>query len=93
MHHGLWWKLEPVSHCIDLGHDGERSIKLEGQLVVRTGSDGRLNIWLKLQKNLVAHLKFPELAFLISVHLHVILGSMQVLLHQVLHYCPFFQPG
>jgi hypothetical protein len=51
-----------------------------------------LDMWLQLQVDPVPHIKFPFLSMLISLMLHLILCSQQMLLDSLCHCRPFIEP-
>lgn len=77
---------------VDLANDGKRPIELKGQLVVGPLRHRCLHIWLQLQKHQVTHCKVALRTPLARLLLHAVLGSLEMLLQQVLYDCPFIQP-
>jgi hypothetical protein len=76
-----------------LGNNFIRPEELEGQLLVRTRGKGGLDVWLKLEKNLVPHRKLSFRKTLVSLFLHTHLGPCEVLFNQRGRHLTVLNPG
>jgi hypothetical protein len=69
--------------------DLEGAEKPEGQVLMRTCSQGTLNIRLQLQENPIANLKCALRSVFARLALHVLLSPQQMLLNEIMHHIPF----
>jgi hypothetical protein len=68
-----------ICDCTHTSDDGERSEELERELVVGTPDQGRLQIWLELQEDFITNREGPFHPILISLVLHSLLHTEEVL--------------
>lgn len=72
----------------DIAHLGKHRVRpevAEGEFLVRPWSKGSLNVWLKLEVDLITHLEDVFRVALVSLLLHTPLSSEEVLAHKVKH--------
>lgn len=85
-------QLQTISNGTNLGNDLKGTIIAESQFMVGSTSNRRLHIRLELQIHPVTVVELSKGYVLICIHLHLLLSPVKMLLNQLMHYLPVFQP-